>query len=165
MKAKTFSAILTALLFSSSMHVNASIPHKSASERNIHSAEAKAVQMINDERAKKGYRPLRIWKALTLSARKHSQNMAHKRVAFGHNGFEERGNEIKKIAPWKAFGENVAYSYNVKDHLQTAVTGWMNSPGHRENILGNFEETGMGIAFSKDGSFYITQLFATRFSR
>lgn len=38
----------------------------------------------------------------------------------------------------------------------------MKSQGHKENILGDFEESGIGVAISKDGKFYITQLFAKR---
>lgn len=136
--------------------------HKEYSRSEIEDAEKKVIKMINKEREKEGLRPLKQWKELSNCARKHSQNMADEKVAFGHDGFKERGKEMKKHARWKRFGENVAYSRNVQDPLKTAVTGWMNSPGHRKNIMGDYEETGMGIAWSEDGKFYITQLFATR---
>jgi uncharacterized protein YkwD len=38
----------------------------------------------------------------------------------------------------------------------------MDSPPHRKNILGDFKETGIGIAYSKEGKCYLTQLFAKR---
>ncbi|MBA2369951.1 MAG: CAP domain-containing protein [Candidatus Protochlamydia sp.] len=62
----------------------------------------------------------------------------------------------------KSFGENVAYSENYADPVKIAIDGWMKSQGHKENILGDFEESGIGVAISKDGKFYITQLFAKR---
>lgn len=124
--------------------------------------ETQLVDQINAERTKKGLAILRTWKPLCKIARMHSENMAKKKVPFGHQGFDERAQALHERCPLKTFGENVAYSMNVKDHLLSAVTGWMNSPPHRKNILGNFEETGIGIAFAPDGSFYATQLFATQ---
>jgi uncharacterized protein YkwD len=118
--------------------------------------------MINEERQNEGLTPLTEWTPLTLTARKHSQNMADKAVAFGHDGFQDRFDDLQEYAFVTKFGENVAYSYNVKDHLKTAVRGWMKSPGHRENIVDDFEETGIGIAFTEKGEFFVTQLFATR---
>lgn len=137
-------------------------PSKPRSHKEVEEIEAKIIEMINEERVKKGLSRLRKWGVLTLYARDHSQNMANKRVGFGHGGFKERAEAVKSEFHWRKFGENVAYSYNMKDPLRTAVKGWMNSPGHRQNILDAFEETGVGVAYSKDGTLYITQLFATR---
>lgn len=123
--------------------------------------EKELIELINKERTNKGLKALKELPELTLVARKHSQNMADKKVSFGHDGFDARFKEVKKIGVRK-FGENVAYSYNVKNPLQTAVTSWMKSEGHRENILDDFKETGIGIAYDKKGTFYVTQLFATR---
>ncbi len=124
--------------------------------------ERELIELINKERQKEGLDPLIEWSPLSDIAREHSQNMANKEVEFGHDGFQDRFEEIQDFAFVTKFGENVAFSYNVKDHLKTAVRGWMKSEGHRENILGDFEETGIGIAFNKKGEFYVTQLFAIR---
>ncbi len=128
----------------------------------VEAQEIQVVQMINDERINQGFPPLKTWDALTLCARLHSQNMADELVAFGHDGFDDRYDEMHEQTFCTRFAENVAYSFNVKDPLKTAVKGWMNSPGHRKNILGEYEETAVGIAYSKEGKFYITQLFATK---
>ena len=128
----------------------------------IPSLERVIIEMINQERQDEGLSPLVEWNELTLCARKHSQNMADKTVSFGHDGFNDRFQEMHDITFCKKFGENVAFSYNVRDHLETAVRGWMKSPGHRHNILDNFVETGVGIAFSEEGKFYVTQLFAIK---
>ena len=56
--------------------------------------------------------------------------------------------------------ENVALGY---PNAETAVQGWMNSSGHRRNILdGGVEETGIGIARSSAGGLYYCQVFGRR---
>jgi uncharacterized protein YkwD len=131
----------------------------------IQAMEAKVFNLINRERKKNGFSPLREWKVLATYAREHSWNIAMDHVDFGHHGFEARAEAIKTFGRHQALGENVAYSYLLKDPLTAAVNGWMRSPGHRENILGDYDETGVGIAYSKEGRCYITQLFAKRGSQ
>lgn len=124
-------------------------------------SEKQLIELVNKERKKKGLKPLKENKKLTPIARKHSQNMADKKVSFGHGGFDSRFKIAKELGI-KRFGENVAYSYNIKDPLETAVKSWMKSEGHRENILDKkYTETAIGIAYDKKGTFYVTQLFAT----
>lgn len=121
--------------------------------------ENELVRMINEVRAEQGLLPLIQRNELVLCARQHSENMAKKIVSFSHDGFDERAEQMKKVLKLKSFGENVAYSLNYGNPLKTALKGWMNSPGHKKNILGNFNATGIGIAYNKDGYCYITQLF------
>lgn len=70
---------------------------------------------------------------------------------------------MQKMATLLSFAENVAYNHYYDDPVKVAVDGWMKSAGHKKNILGDFEETGVGVAISKEGQFYITQLFAKRY--
>ncbi|MCE5317773.1 MAG: CAP domain-containing protein [Parachlamydia sp.] len=150
------------LLFILFFFVLSSFSVDAATKIDVDDMETRLIEQINAERSKQGLVILKMWKPLCKIARVHSENMAKKHVPFGHEGFDKRAHSLHVRYPLKSFGENVAYSLNVKDHLYTAVKGWMNSPPHRENILGKFEETGIGIAFAPDGSFYATQLFATR---
>lgn len=129
---------------------------------NISSFEEYCHAEINKIRQEKGLQPLKLWPELSNCAREHSQNMAAKKCPFGHQGFNKRYNSIDQRARLALFGENVAYNYNYENPVKVAVEGWMESDGHRENILANFEETGIGVAITEDGKFYITQLFATR---
>jgi uncharacterized protein YkwD len=56
-------------------------------------------------------------------------------------------------------GENVAVNSGFDDPVGTAVAGWLDSPGHHENIVGDWTHAGVGIA--TDGEqYYFTQLFA-----
>lgn len=163
-KPRLLSTIMTKLLFTlfffSLTLEAATLPSKSEMQL----MEERLIAKVNAVRTQNGLPSLRTWKNLTKVARIHSENMARKKVPFGHDGFDQRASSLNAQNPLKTLGENVAYSFNVKDHLSTTVTGWMNSPPHRDNILGHYEETGMGIAFASDGSFFVTQLFATRFS-
>ena len=55
---------------------------------------------------------------------------------------------------WKSYGENIhwmsGYKLSAADTAMKIVTDWMNSPGHRANILGAFKYTGVGIVVSGD---------------
>lgn len=131
-------------------------------KRSIQSMEEECIRGINEVRQQYGKAPLKPWPQLGDCARNHSQNMACGKTLFGHQGFDDRFAEMQKKASLSYFGENVAYSHNYDEPVQIAIDGWMKSQGHRENILDDFEETGVGIAIGKDGKFYATQLFANR---
>ncbi|KYH34777.1 cysteine-rich secretory protein family protein [Clostridium tepidiprofundi DSM 19306] len=54
-------------------------------------------------------------------------------------------------------GENIALGQRTPKEV---MNSWMNSPGHRSNILNpNYTEIGVGIAYSKDRGIYWTQMF------
>jgi len=58
---------------------------------------------------------------------------------------------------WMALGENVAYGYG---SVESVMAGWMNSSGHRANILNaNFTHVGLGRATAANGTLYWTQVF------
>lgn len=62
---------------------------------------------------------------------------------------------------WYTNGIPTSYEWNDMDDLaQSTVIGWMDSPGHRQNILTQtYDRTGIGIAISSDDKVYITQDF------
>lgn len=114
----------------------------------------------NKFRASKGLQPLVLNEVMSKEAQVHSQNMARKKTAFGHKGFDKRTRNIKQaLGRGSAFAENVAYG-----HLdgKGVVDIWIDSPGHRKNLLGDYEYIGIGIAEAKDGSLYFTQIFLAR---
>jgi len=64
--------------------------------------------------------------------------------------------------PFGRLSENVALGY---PNASTVVQGWMNSSGHRHNILdADVVETGIGIARSSDGGIYYCQVFGRQLS-
>ena len=70
-----------------------------------------------------------------------------------------------RISPYGAFGENIMYDYHSRAPFdperfaKTAVQGWLDSPGHRANILSpDFDRSGIGVAIN-GGYTYATQVF------
>ncbi len=62
---------------------------------------------------------------------------------------------------WTTNGIPTSYDWNDLDSLATStVDGWMDSPGHRENILtSTYDKEGIGVEISSDDKVYITQNF------
>jgi uncharacterized protein YkwD len=117
------------------------------------------LKLINQHRASQGLAPLASNATIAKQAKQHSQNMATGKVPFGHDGFDQRAKEIGKEIPIASAGENVAYNRGASDPAQRAVQGWLNSPGHRRNIEGNFSLTGIGVSRNSKGEIYFTQIF------
>ncbi len=116
-------------------------------------------QKVNDFRAAEGLQPLRLNAIITAQATQHSVQMARQGSAISHAGFEDRLKKIGEKLPYRAGAENVAASIGYENPARTAVEGWKTSPGHRKNMLGDFTLTGIGIAQSEQGKYFITQIF------
>ena len=101
-------------------------------------------QQINQYRASKKLPPLSVDPRITQIARIHSENMAN-------------GKAI--TIPYQSVAENVAYNMGYSDPVRKAVEGWIKSEGHRKNMEGQFNLTGIGIAKNAKGEYYFTQLF------
>lgn len=114
---------------------------------------------INQYRASKGLAPLTLNETISQQARTHSQNMASGAVAFSHDGFSSRVQAISKVIPYSGSAENVAYNQGYSDPATQAVKGWLNSTGHRQNIEGNYNLTGISVAKNAKGEYYFTQIF------
>lgn len=130
-----------------------------AQTNTLASIEQAVHTQINDYRAKKGLPKLTINESISSIARTHSQNMASGAVPFGHNGFQERVKAIATKIPYRSAAENVAYNMGYSDPATKAVQGWLNSQGHRQNIEGNYNQTGIGVAKNAKGEYYFTQIF------
>lgn len=113
---------------------------------------------VNQYRAKYHLKPLKMNRYASSEAYRHSLNMAHKKIAFGHEGFSGRYKRLyHSNKNCQGASENVAY-YPMD--AKKLVRGWMSSPGHRRNILGHYNQTGIGIvSSSKKGWGYMTQIF------
>ena len=112
---------------------------------------------INQFRVQKGLPKLQMNPLLSQEAEQHSADMATHRMAFGHEGFAQRIAHLqKKIQTAQGGAENVAYNYKT---AKIVAEGWIKSPGHRRNILGHYNQTGIGIVRDKSGRPYFTQLF------
>jgi len=115
---------------------------------------------VNAQRAQAGVGALSLCGTLTTAAQRHSEDQA------AHNSMTHTGSDGSTLGTragragyngWTALGENVAYGYTGVDSV---MTGWMNSSGHRANILSStYTHVGFGRATSGSGTEYWTQDF------
>jgi uncharacterized protein YkwD len=120
--------------------------------------EASVFQKINRYRVSQNLPALARNLAIDNQARIHSQNMASGKIAFGHNGFSGRV-AATGIASSSGYAENVTYNQRHQDPSSQAVQSWLRSSGHLENIRGNYDLTGVGVASNNQGKIYFTQIF------
>ena len=108
-------------------------------------AEAQVLKLTNDERARAGCGPLRTNSALTDAAEAHAADMVDRHY-FAHDSLDGRSPfDRMKAAGYRggAMAENIAVGYKSP---AAVVEGWMNSEGHRKNIL-NCTYTVIGIGY------------------
>lgn len=125
--------------------------------------EDEIFELINKERRRYRLGSLGWNDKLAKIARNYSKKMA-KESFFSH--YDREGKSITdrvlegKVNGWRKVGENLFYLQGYRDYSSFVVKGWMRSPGHRRNILDqNYTATGIGIAESRSGEIYITQVF------
>ena len=104
--------------------------------------------MVNDVRATALLSTMSLSDRLSKIARRHSRRMARQR-ALSHSDL----NGLLRSGASSA-GENVGYG----DDLSGLLKAFLNSPAHAENLLGKWNETGVGIVRS-GGRLWITQIF------
>lgn len=124
---------------------------RTADLRDLETIRARMLAAVNAARKQAGVRPLKPDSRLDLAAQRHAEDMLV-RGYFNHPSPEgktvrERARESGYI--WQFIGENIAEGqYSVREVMET----WMNSPGHRRNILSpNFEDLGAGLALGRSG--------------
>ncbi len=114
------------------------------------------VSLINQERAEQGLHALKNTAELNQAAEIRSQELVQ---IFSHT--RPDGRNCSSVLndsgiAWQTTGENIAYGY---DSPEAVMNGWMNSEGHRANILNaGFDSVGIGIV-SHNGVLYWTQIF------
>lgn len=112
---------------------------------------------INAYRRSKGLAELQVTGSANRQAAEHSRNMATGAVSFGHDGFQQRvTNIVNVIGRVSASAENVAFGQQT---ARQVVDGWLKSSGHRRNIEGNYNLTGIGVYSASNGNMYFTQIF------
>lgn len=122
---------------------------------------AQVIALVNQERAKAGCGALTEDPLLRKSAQGHSDDMAA-RGFFDHTN-PDGADPGKRITAagyrWSTYGENIAMGQQT---AQSVMTSWMNSPGHRANILNcAFKNIGVGIHDGSGGPWW-TQNFGAK---
>ncbi|HVL12119.1 MAG TPA: CAP domain-containing protein [Gemmata sp.] len=137
--------------------------------------ELEIIRLVNSYRAANGLGALTANGRLNAAAELHSLDMAAIGSVYGANvGMQHtlfgttRPEVVHRLAAagydsWTysyAWGENIAYGYT---SARAVMTAWMESPGHRANILSNsFSEIGVSVVRGSDGILYFTQNFGRR---
>lgn len=116
------------------------------------SAELRAAVVHLTNEARGNRKPLKMSRRLTLAAQKHATDMAEKDY-FSHESEDGRSwiQRIKAEGFQHPGGENIAYGQQT---AREVVDAWMDSPGHRRNIL-DPEFRYIGIGFSRDGDYWV----------
>ena len=134
--------------------------------------EQRVVELVNAERKKRRLRPLQVDADLQRAARYHSCDMAADDY-FEHDSHDRKGSRlvsvcetfdrIEKFAPdFGGSAENISAG---NPSPEDVVKGWMDSPGHRKNIL-NSKYTHIGVGYCNSGKkgwgHYWTQNFGVK---
>lgn len=119
--------------------------------------EQKVAELVNIERQKNGLAPLTLDSAISKVARIKSKDMSDNNY-FAHQSptYGSAGDMLKQYGiNWSAWGENIAAGQRTPEEV---VNAWMNSEGHRANILSpNFSKIGVG--YVNNGRPNWTQMF------
>ncbi len=117
--------------------------------------EKKVVELTNAERAKQGLAPLTLDTALSKVARAKSQDMKDNNY-FDHNSptYGSPFDMMKSFGiSYTSAGENIAMGQKTPEEV---VQAWMDSPGHRENIM-NASFTHIGVGYVASGNYWTQQ--------
>jgi hypothetical protein len=107
------------------------------------------ISKINSSRSAAGLPPVQGYWDLADDARRHSNAMAERGELY------HSGNLGRVTSGWTGLGENVGVGIDVSGLHQA----FMNSSGHRKNILGNFNYVGVGVTVDDDGFMWVTVIF------
>lgn len=122
-------------------------------------AEAEVIRLVNIQRSKNGLQPLAANWQVGRVARYKSQDMINKHY-FSHTSptYGSPFNMMETFGiKFSAAGENIAMGQRTPAEV---VNAWMNSPGHRANILNpSYTQLGVGLAKDSNGTCYWTQMF------
>ncbi|GAA0628094.1 hypothetical protein GCM10009547_34650 [Sporichthya brevicatena] len=110
------------------------------------------VAAVNAARAKQGCKPVKVAPKLTAAAQRHADDMA-RTTLFSHTSADGRSwiARIRKTGFKKPGGENIARGYPSTERV---MTGWLNSPGHRANIL-NCRFRAIGVGHNATGNYWV----------
>lgn len=126
-------------------------------ETEYHAYVLRVVELVNEERAKAGLKPVTLQKNIYAAAQVRAQETE---VSFSHtrpDGTKFTTALAQAGVTYRGAGENIAWGQRTPEQV---MNGWMNSAGHRANILNEkFTSIGVGYYQNAAGTNYWTQLF------
>jgi uncharacterized protein YkwD len=130
--------------------------------REIESLEQQCLDEVNKVRRARHLLSLHLHQDLLSVARGYSRRMAEQHF-FSHE--DPEGRTVRERVDqadikWRIIGENLAYSTGYVNPVAASLRGWMESPGHRRNILDpDYTLTAIGVWIDADGTVYFTEIF------
>ncbi|GAB3157964.1 hypothetical protein GCM10027290_60230 [Micromonospora sonneratiae] len=122
--------------------------------------EEQVLSIVNSERAANGCGAVKINSKLATAARAHSADQAeHDKMTHTGSDGSSFSQRAERAGYSNAISENVAAGYRTP---AAVMEGWMNSAGHRANILNcQAKAIGIGVVAAADGTLYWTQVFGS----
>ena len=130
--------------------------------RQIESLEQECLTEVNRHRETRGLNSLELSEELLEIARYYSRRMAEEKF-FSHT--DPQGRTVRQRVSeagitWRVLGENLAYSSGYTNPVAASMNGWMDSEGHRRNILDpTYRKTAIGVWIGADGTVFFTEIF------
>ncbi len=111
---------------------------------------------INDYRESIGKNRLELINHISYKSLEHNEYMIENNVV-NHDYFDSRANNIMQVLGAVRVGENIAYNFSTPN---SALNAWKNSPGHKENLDGDYTHFGISITINPaNGKRYYTNIF------
>jgi uncharacterized protein YkwD len=162
MKAKMFRALLpiaivfTMISCSSESSEGSSTDNKLVTTYNYNESELKVITLVNNYRQSIGLNTLEVINHISYKSQEHNIYMIDNNL-ISHDYFQQRANNLVDVLGAKRVSENIAYNYQTPE---SAMNAWLNSPGHKANIEGDFTHFGISItADETTGKKYYTNMF------
>ncbi|MBL7886800.1 MAG: CAP domain-containing protein [Flavobacterium sp.] len=111
---------------------------------------------INAYRVSIGLNSLETINHISYKSLEHNDYMIANNVV-NHDYFDDRANNIKQVLGAVRVGENIAYNFSTPN---AALNAWINSPGHKANLEGDYTHFGISITINpENGKKYYTNIF------
>ncbi|WP_178988288.1 CAP domain-containing protein [Winogradskyella schleiferi] len=120
--------------------------------------EIEIMELINAYRINEGLNPLQNHNTVKAVAFTHTDYMIEVNNV-SHDNFFLRQQSLQANASANVVSENVAYGFN---SAASVVNAWLNSPGHRDNIEGDFTDFDVSAEKNAEGKWYFTNMFIKR---
>lgn len=118
--------------------------------------EIETMKLINEYRVSIGLNTLERINHISFKCEEHNKYMIENNVV-NHSDFVERAKNITNVLGAVKVAENVAYNYKTPE---AALRAWLESPGHKENIEGDYTHFGLSVTTdAATGKKYYTNIF------
>jgi uncharacterized protein YkwD len=118
--------------------------------------EVDLANRINNYRESVGKNRLELINHISYKSLEHNEYMIENNVV-NHDYFDSRANNIMQVLGAVRVGENIAYNFSTPN---SALNAWLNSPGHKDNLDGDYTHFGISITINPtNGKRYYTNIF------